>query len=84
MKYRFIKANSNGVTAEVEDEIVDFEIGDKAEKHEYSTSHFMNGYIQVGEEWVLKYQSIAEFENGSDNFVDMEEVELHEDYKELV
>ncbi len=74
MEYKFIKVNGSEVTVEIENQVVTFEQMDIAEKHEYSASYFMDGYI--GEE--KKYEAIGEFEYGSDDFVELEEVELCE------
>ena len=72
IQYRFIRANGSGVEVEIENEEVIFEQGDIAEKHEYSASYFMDGY--VGDE--KRYEGIADFMYGSDDFVDLTEVEL--------
>ena len=72
IQYRFIRANGSEVEVEIDNEEVIFEQGDIAERHEYSASYFMDGY--VGQE--KRYEAIADFMYGSDDFVDLTEVEL--------
>jgi hypothetical protein len=71
MEYKFKKANGSSVEVEISKKEVVFERMDMAEKHEYSASYFMDGY--VGDE--KKYEAFGEFSFGSDDFVELEEIE---------
>jgi hypothetical protein len=71
MEYKFKKANGSSVEVEISGEEVVFERMDMAKEHEYSASYFMDGY--VGDE--KKYEAVGEFSFGSDDFVELEEIE---------
>lgn len=80
MEFTFIKLYGSDVEVMINDtkEVVLFQQAEQAEGHEYSSSWFMDGY--VGDE--LKYSAIGEYEYGSDDFVDLTDIELYPEFNQ--
>ena len=72
MNYTFIPSKHEiKVLLADTNEIVEFETKESIENHEYSTLHVMDGYVSDE----LKYQATGEFEKGSDNFIELTDIE---------
>lgn len=79
MEYETIKHGQSWVKAKLLEtgEEVHFEKVEETDGIEYSEMWFMDGY--VGE--TLKYTAIGEFMKGSDDFVELTDIELHPDFE---
>ena len=73
ISYKFITTWGADVEVIIDGETVLFEQGDETDGDEYTVCYFMDGRVEGSDE--VKYYAIGEYEKGSDNFVDLTDVE---------
>ena len=73
MKYTFEKLYGSDVEVLVNNETVLFEQVEQTDGVEYSNMWFMNGYVDDE----IKYTAIGEYEKGSDDFVELTDIEIY-------
>ena len=71
--YTFVRTWGSDVEVVIDGSTVIFVQIGETEGEEYSKFYFMDGYVEGSDE--VAYTAIGEYEKGSDNFVDLTDVE---------